>query len=100
LLTFGKCTNNIKFLVGDNCSTNKKLSNDISVPLVGCASHRLSLAVNVFLNDYEEVISKIDQLMSYLKTNKGAANLRKATPLIAVKQQKTRWSSTFEMLQR
>jgi hypothetical protein len=33
------------FLVGDNCNTNTALARLCGVPLVGCASHRLNLAV-------------------------------------------------------
>ncbi|ETN16032.1 hypothetical protein PPTG_06264 [Phytophthora nicotianae INRA-310] len=37
------------FVVGDNCAVNKRLAHLMGVPLVGCASHRLNLAVRRFL---------------------------------------------------
>lgn len=44
-ITADNACDTIEFIIGDNCSTNRKLSNDSGIPLVGCASHRLHLAV-------------------------------------------------------
>ena len=40
------------------CS-NKALANLMSVPLVGCASHRLALAIKAYLEPHEPLLSKV-----------------------------------------
>lgn len=42
---YGKDMDDCLFIVGDNCSVNKRLAGLLKVPLVGCVSHRLNLAV-------------------------------------------------------
>ena len=39
----------VMFLVGDNCAVNCKLLNDMQIPLIGCNSYRLNLAVQQYL---------------------------------------------------
>jgi hypothetical protein len=76
---YGRNLDCVEFLTGDNCSTNKALANIMRVPLVGCASHRLNLAVNDFYDNSpqsKELISKVDKLMSALRTLKNASRLR------------------------
>ena len=68
--------------------------------MIGCASHRLNLAVNKYLQPFEPMLSKIHSIMLKLKSLKRSANLRKKTPLRPILRNKTRWSSTFEMLKR
>ena len=56
---------NLQFATGDNCSTNKRLADIIEIPLVGCASHRLNLAVQHFLSlspDTNILLSRKDML--------------------------------------
>ncbi|ETM43312.1 hypothetical protein L914_11187, partial [Phytophthora nicotianae] len=97
---FGKTINGCKFLVGDNCAVNKRLANLMNVPLVGCASHRLNLAVREFLVPFETALDQVQQLMRKLRTLNQAAKLRMKTPLMPILRQDTRWSSTFSMLER
>ena len=87
-------------LIGDNCPTNQDIANKMKIPLIGCASHRFNLAVEQSLHEHEEILAKLDHLMSKLKTLKGAARLRQKTQLRAVKRNVTRWNSTRAMLQR
>ncbi|ETO76292.1 hypothetical protein F444_08282 [Phytophthora nicotianae P1976] len=97
---FGKSVSGCLFLVGDNCAVNKRVSDLLGVPLVGCSSHRLNLAVRDFLEPSEDDLEGVQQLMRKLRTLKQAANLRTKTPLRAVLRQDTGWSSTFSMLKR
>ncbi|KAG2923529.1 hypothetical protein PC117_g15715 [Phytophthora cactorum] len=60
--------------------SNKRIANLLRVPLIGCASHRLNLAVREYLEPYD-------------------SNLETKTPLAPVLRQDTRWSSTFSMLE-
>jgi hypothetical protein len=101
------------YIVGDNCATNKKIATDIGVPLIGCNSHRLNLAVRRWLgidrvsckrteiqNRRSELISKLQVLMSKLKTIKGKAKLREYTDFVATKPNDTRWNGNYEMVKR
>ncbi|ETP52673.1 hypothetical protein F442_02350 [Phytophthora nicotianae P10297] len=88
------------FLVGDNCSVNKKLANLMGIPRVGCASHRLILAVKALLALYEADVCEVQRLMKQLKTLSEGAKLRLVTPLRPVLRQQTRWGSTHAMLRR
>ncbi len=90
----------LTFLVGDNCSTNKSLATRCGVPLIGCGSHRLNLAVKKFLEPFESILKKIHELMGKLSTIKQAAKLRRVTTLQPIKRNVTRFSSTFSMLKR
>lgn len=44
----------LDFICGDNCSVNKCLADLLYVSLVGCAAHRLNLAVQKMYNPIEE----------------------------------------------
>ncbi|KAG3093117.1 hypothetical protein PC121_g3350 [Phytophthora cactorum] len=58
---FGKTIQGVKFLVGDNCAVNKRLAKLMKIPLVGCASHRLNLAVRDFLRPHESALKEVQQ---------------------------------------
>jgi hypothetical protein len=88
------------FLVGDNCATNKAFAELCGVPLVGCASHRLNLAVKQRLLPFEKVLTKIHGLMTKLSTIKQYAKLQLEINLKPIKKNETRWSSTFQMISR
>ncbi|EGZ11617.1 hypothetical protein PHYSODRAFT_516015 [Phytophthora sojae] len=89
-----------RFLVADNCAVNRRLATLMSVPLVGCASHRLNLAVQADMASHEEDLAAVQALMVKLRTLTQSAKLRLKTPLRPVIRQDTRWSSTFEMVRR
>ncbi|KAG2911655.1 hypothetical protein PC115_g12497 [Phytophthora cactorum] len=61
---------------------------------------RFQLPVNDFLADKELLLAKIHALMKHLNTIKCRAALRKVTPLAPVLRSVTRWSSTFNMVER
>ena len=42
---FGETVKNLQFLVGDKENTNKAVADLLRVPFIGCASHRMNLAV-------------------------------------------------------
>lgn len=85
---YSKSLANLVVLIGDNCSTNRKISNDTRIPLLGCASHRFNLAVNSWIDEneiYKQVLEKIHNLMIQLRHLKNAARLRALTDLCEVK---------------
>ncbi|KAL0217199.1 hypothetical protein RCL1_007682 [Eukaryota sp. TZLM3-RCL] len=88
------------FLVGDNCRTNHRLADILSVPFIGCASHRMALEVKRFSNDTEAVLCKLDQLFCELRHVKNSITLKNITSLRPLKRNATRWSSAIEMIRR
>ena len=78
------------------------------MPLIGCYSHKLNLAVSSYVgketrrgrgglvteeaDGHRPLVDKIDSVMGSLKTLKTAAMLRAKTPLRAERMNKTRWS--------
>ncbi|KAF1788456.1 Ribonuclease H-like domain [Phytophthora cactorum] len=73
---FGKQLQQCVFIVGDNCSVNRRLATLVNVPLVGCASHRLNLAVQQQLEDHEDDLAEVQALMIKLRTLTQSAMLR------------------------
>ncbi|KAG3109864.1 hypothetical protein PI124_g12106 [Phytophthora idaei] len=63
-------TSNISYLVGDNCSVNTKLADLLEAPFIGSASHRLDLAVNLFLSEYEPQLEQVQKLRGLNKAAK------------------------------
>ena len=59
LESYGKSIENVLFFSGDNCSTNRKIANDLDLPLVGCASHRLNLAVNDLISSSSALVNQV-----------------------------------------
>ncbi|KAG3088620.1 hypothetical protein PI125_g18292 [Phytophthora idaei] len=51
----GKCA----FIVGDNCSVNKRLAGLLHVPLIGRASHRLNLAMEELLEEFSQDLGSV-----------------------------------------
>jgi len=99
LESMNKSIENVICLVGDNCATNRSLSNLLGLPLIGCASHKLNLAVEKYIQGFPE-IQIINQLMIKLSTPLKMAKLRLRTPLRPISKNLTRWSSCFNMLER
>ena len=106
----------IIYLVGDNCSVNKKLSRNLGIPLVDCNSHKLNLAVQMYLGlnfaddnvaaakanksqlSHRTLIKLLSTLMSKLKTIKGKAQLHEYTEFVAIKPNETRWNGNYRMV--
>ncbi|KAG3203567.1 hypothetical protein PC128_g2509 [Phytophthora cactorum] len=88
------------FLVGDNCSVNRRLATLMGVPLIGCASHRVNRAVAAQLCEHANDLDSVQALMLKLRTSSLSAKLRLKTTLRSIIRQQTRWGSTFAMLNR
>ena len=91
---------NVSVLIGDNCMVNKKLARICGVPLIGCASHRLNLAVKNYLKPDEIILQKIQEIMKLFKNLNNAADLRSKTDLVPIVRNATRWSSIYNMVDR
>jgi len=97
---YKKSKDNVLVLVSDNCNVNLSLASLIELPFVGCASHRFNLAVKLYLEPFDTVLKRINDLMKKLNTIKGKAWLKEKTKLRPVLRNVTRWSSTFKMVER
>ena len=60
----------------------------------------MALAAKLYYKDIEVLLDKINSIMKKCKTLKIAGELRERTDLCAVMRNVTRWSSTYEMVQR
>ncbi|KAF1783941.1 Ribonuclease H-like domain [Phytophthora cactorum] len=89
-----------RFVAGDNCSVYRPLAALMEVPLVGCASHRLNLAVQDDLRAHEQDLAAVQALMIKLRTLTQSAKLRLKIGLRPVIRQVTRWGSTIAMVKR
>jgi hypothetical protein len=104
---YGLDTDWIVCLIGDNCSVNLKLADDLGVPIVGCDNHKLNLEVQALLADpthgvqISRIIGLAHDAMKAAKTkNTIAAALRNLTSLMPVMYSKTRWNGKVALLQR
>ncbi|GMF58677.1 unnamed protein product [Phytophthora fragariaefolia] len=100
LAVFGKRPDCLRFIVGDNCTTNQAIATRMGLPRVGCASHQLNLAIQQHLAEHDALLSQVNEPMCQLRTKNNAGTLRKYTDLRPVKRIVTRWSSTFKMENR
>ncbi|KAG2791653.1 hypothetical protein PC112_g24164 [Phytophthora cactorum] len=71
---FGVQLEQCRFIVGDNCSVNRRMATLMEVPQVGCASHRLNLAVQDHMASHEGDLAAIQALMIKLRTLTQSAN--------------------------
>ncbi|KAF1789421.1 Ribonuclease H-like domain [Phytophthora cactorum] len=78
---FGVQLEQYRFIVGDNCSVNCRLATLMKVPLVGCATHWLNLAVQDDLAAHEDDLAAVQALMIKLRTLTESAKLRLKTDL-------------------
>lgn len=100
LKEYGRSLSNVLFLCGDNCNLNIAISSSTNIPLIGCASHRLHLATEKIFTHYEHLLSRVEKLMKKLRTIKAWGLLKAHTDLHPIIRCKTRWLSTYEMLDR
>ncbi|KAE9086916.1 hypothetical protein PF010_g19920 [Phytophthora fragariae] len=80
----------VRFVDGDNCATNQSLATLTGIPLIGCASHRFSLAFKRFLEGYQTQIDQAQNLMIQLHHTKNAAARAKVTMFKPIKANATR----------
>ncbi|KAF1791744.1 hypothetical protein GQ600_12854 [Phytophthora cactorum] len=71
---YGKSVDQCIFLVGDNCSVNRRLADLIGVPLVGCTSHKLNRADSQQVSVCAEDLISDQAVMVKLRTLHHSAN--------------------------
>ena len=60
---------NVVCMMGDNCTVNLSLAHKAHKPFIGCHSHRLNLAVNLFIAPHQLHINKVRSFMEYSSLN-------------------------------
>lgn len=104
---YGKTLANLYWFTTVNTSVNRSLANKLGIPFVGCYAHKLNLIIKHWLSDvHDDTIENVRKVMIHLRNSIPAAYLREVQedegqPLLkALKDNDTRWSSIFNMLQR
>jgi hypothetical protein len=102
LSIYGKTVeNNVLFICGDNASTNQAIAAIFGKPFIGCYSHKFNLAMQKIFEVFEEYIERIADVMKLLKGVKRRAALEeKGAKKLPILRNSTRWSSTYQMLER
>ncbi|RHY87890.1 hypothetical protein DYB35_009131 [Aphanomyces astaci] len=78
---YGRTTDAVTLLVGDNCAVNQCMARIIMcAPLVGCASHRFNLAVRQFLENHEFTLDSIDAVMLRCLTERECRSKLRGVP--------------------
>ncbi|ETM41456.1 hypothetical protein L914_12767, partial [Phytophthora nicotianae] len=88
------------FYVCYHASVNVAIARKTSVPMIGCASHQMNLAMQALMSDYTDLLEKVHRLMSKLNTIQNRHRLREADALMPTFGIATRWSSTFAIIDR
>jgi hypothetical protein len=100
---YGKTTSNVMCLVGDNCGVNRSIARTMSIPLIGCGSHKFNLAVQRWMKEQPQliaIVAKVAAIMKKASTLKVAAKLKELTRNACVKSNETRWLSMYNMVGR
>lgn len=104
LSMYEKTIDCIDFIIGDNCSVNKKVAKTLKIPLIGCAAHRLNLAVEKLFEeeDIAALLETVKTFMCDLRTLRNSLIMRTLLHehdyRRPVMSNETRWLSTFDML--
>jgi hypothetical protein len=61
---YNKTIDMARFLVADNCATNKTIATKLGIPLVDCASDMFNLAANKLYADSEDLLGDVNSLMA------------------------------------
>eukprot|EP01040_Poterioochromonas_malhamensis_P017462 gene17462-20072_t len=94
-------TKNISFVTADNAAVNYKLARLLDVPMIGCYSHRLNLCCKSIFQKYDDLIVKYSKIMDKIANcDIIMGRLRAENLKNPVQRNVTRWSSTFEFIER
>jgi hypothetical protein len=79
------------------------MARKLQVSLIGCVRHKLNLAVRMWIQKDEQLVAiilKVSCIMKKTNTLKLAAKVCSLTPYSCVRENVTRWSSTYQMISR
>lgn len=101
LEVFKKPINSVECLIGDNLTTNQKLSTIFGILLIIWAIHKFNIAVEHWIEEHEVVakgLKYVHELMRRLRTFKSTEKWKERTYLGTAILNKNRWSFKFEFL--
>ena len=87
------------YITGDNSEVKWATADLCGLPLIGCASHKINLAVKGYLDRHSQTLAVIHSVMLKLKTPKVRGELRQFTKLQPIFRNKTRWLSSLKRYQ-
>eukprot|EP00918_Siedleckia_nematoides_P024299 GHVU01052498.1.p1 GENE.GHVU01052498.1~~GHVU01052498.1.p1 ORF type:complete len:547 (+),score=58.57 GHVU01052498.1:299-1939(+) len=93
----------ILFQVADHAPVMIALASMLDVPMIGCYSHRMNLAMNRYCAEegHNKILGKIHAVMTVMRTVKNRAQLRHQGQQLAPKAMNdTRWSTSYAMIKR
>jgi hypothetical protein len=101
LRCYWKSSENVLYIVGDNTNVNPRIAEIMRKPFLGCYAHKFNLAIKRWLQPHENLIGRMQTLMSKLKSNNNAGKLRSLQcELHPIIDCETRWTGTYRMLDR
>ena len=78
---YKKQLSNVKYLICDNKNLNMAIARLLNVPMIGCASHRLNLAVkHGILSPYDDILDSVQKIMLKLSNVKVSGTSPKNNP--------------------
>lgn len=90
--------------IADNCQVNKVIARKLSVPHVGCMSHRLNSEMQLMISSHgvlNRTVDSIHQTMANCRRRlRNRAMLRNLTELTPITPNATRWSGICRMMNR
>lgn len=96
---YDKPFGSVLYLVGDNCAVNRRLADDMDIPLVGCYSHRLNLGIREYIDQHLRApIDALREFMKILRKGSNFATLKARKVPLPVLPNETRWSGIFDMI--
>lgn len=90
---------NVVYIFGENCNTNKFIATAFSLPFRDFPSHRFNFTIQNISEEVDEIMKSIVHIMICIRRIVPAAKLQKLTSLKQVLMTKTRWSSTYKMME-
>lgn len=87
-------------LIGENANTIRAFVRLVGGMFIGYHSDKFNLAMKGMTLDLEDIIGEVHILMKKLSFSIPAALLRRHTPLASKRNSGTRWTKTFELLNR
>ena len=98
---YGKEPGSIQYIVADNTETMPATARALNVPFIGCASHRLHLAVSKYVVDnHSALVSRVNENMILLKTKKNRGKLLRLGCNLSPRVRTNKWASLYEMMLR
>ena len=68
----------IMIIIADNTTVNPSIARKVKIPMIGCQSHVLNLAVREYVKQYQALLLKMNDLCKTFRSPKNRGRLREA----------------------